>query len=728
MIFNEEAREFPQGFLWGAATAAHQNEGNNVLSSEWHDENRPGAPVELRSGDATDMFHRWPDDLDLLVSLGLDTFRFSLEWSRIEPAEGHISRASLAHYRAMIDGCFARGITPVVTVLHFSTPQWFAEKGGWLASSAIEDFERYVQAVAPLLRDVPWVVTINEPNLMACIPVFGEMAARGEPINGLPHPDSRYATVAIAAHRAAVDILRAHGVARVGLSLSMHEFIADEAGEQRMLEHRAALEDQFLDATAGDDFVGVQAYTCMRFGAEGLLPVPADAEQTKMGWEFWPGAVVAAVRHASERTGLAVLVTENGIATDDDGARIRYLEGALSGLRSLLVEGVDLRGYVHWTFTDNFEWMGAFAPTFGLVAVDRETFRRAPKPSAHRLGAIARTGRVGAMPGEGAPPPFPPPAFMPPKPGGHRVRPLGATVWEGVDYSLPEGYRTLTMDVYVPAPRAEPVACVVWIHGGAWLSGDRRYPPVAWPEGALFQKIVDAGMAVATIDYRHSREAAFPAQLHDAKAAVRYLRGFAQRFGIDPERIGVWGESAGGHLASLLALVDDPALEGGEGLTGPSSHLSAAVSWYGVADVTTMPKMADSPPSLPPGVELPPGVDLSEPFSAEPIDVLLADSPLPEADRRRLVSPVAHVRRDAPPFLLVHGQADGLVPAEQSQQLADALRAAGAEAELTFVPGADHVFMGADPLPLMDEAIAFLTARLAAAPAGPDHEAEPNDR
>lgn len=727
MTFDVEARDFPNGFLWGAATAAHQNEGNNVLSAEWHDENRAGAPVELRSGDATDMFHRWPEDLDLAVELGLNAFRFSLEWSRIVPAEGHVSRASLAHYRAMIDGCFARGLTPIVTVQHFSIPQWFAQKGGWLATGAIDDFEHYVAAVAPILVDVPWVVTINEPNLMSCIPVFGEMAARGEPINGLPDPDPRYASVAIAAHRSAVSILREQGVPSVGLSLSMHEFITDEAGEQRMLEHRRLLEDQFLDATAGDDFVAVQAYTCMRYGAAGLLPVPEDAEKTKMGWEFWPGAVTAAVRHAAEVTGLPVLVTENGIATDDDAARIRYIEGALEGLRGLLEEGVDLRGYVHWTFTDNFEWMGAFHPTFGLVAVDRETFARTPKPSARKLGAIARSGRLAAQPGDGAPPPFPPPAFRAPVPAGHAVRPKGAVHWEGLDYSVPEGWRTLTMDVHVPARRSGPVPCVVWIHGGAWLTGDRRYPPTAWPNGALFQAIIDAGMAVATIDYRHSREASFPAQLHDAKAAVRYLRGFASRLAIDPDRIGVWGESAGGHLAALLALVDDPSLEGSEGLTGPSSHVSAVVDWYGVADVRTMPKMADSaPPKLPPGVELPPGADLSNLFAEEPIDILLARSPLPEEDQLRLLSPVAHARADAPPFLLAHGDSDGLVPATQSQELADALRGVGAEAELVFVPGADHVFLGADPLPLMDDAVAFLRRHLAAAETRPHHEARPN--
>ncbi|NEM92274.1 glycoside hydrolase family 1 protein [Galbitalea soli] len=387
---------FPTEFLVGAATAAHQNEGNNVNSGHWYQENLPGRPAELRSGDAVDMYHRWEADLDLLVELGLNTFRFSLEWSRIEPSEGFFSRAEIAHYRAMIEGCFARGVTPVVTVLHFSLPQWFEARGGWLAEGAVELFERYVAAVAPILTDVPWVVTINEPNLMAIVPVFEKMIAAGIPIRGLPMPDPEYVPSAIAAHRAAVRALRAGGVPRVGLSLAMHDFIAEPGGEAALQAHRAAAEDQFLDATEGDDFVGVQAYTNLRFGPEGVLPPAEDAEKTIVGWEFWPNAVVTAVRHAWEYTGgrMPVLVTENGIATADDSRRIAYTRAALTGLEGLIAEGVDLRGYVHWTYMDNFEWMGAFGPTFGLVAVDRETFVRTPKPSARWLGRVAAANAI----------------------------------------------------------------------------------------------------------------------------------------------------------------------------------------------------------------------------------------------------------------------------------------------------------------------------------------------
>lgn len=303
--------------------------------------------------------------------------------------------------------------------------------------------------------------------------------------------------------------------------------------------------------------------------------------------------------------------------------------------------------------------------------------------------------------------PPPPPAFLPP---GERERhhPAGADLHTALTYSMPDGYRPLQLDLYVPTARSGPVPVVVWIHGGAWLFGTREFAPLAWPAGAVFQACVDAGFAVASIDYRHSREAAFPAQLHDAKAAVRYLRHFAPELGLDHERVAVWGESAGGHLAALLALVDDPAFEGVDGVTGPSSAVGAVVDYYGVSDVDTLPNFADSfPPSWledlkRQGKGAPP----------EPIDVLLEFSPYSREEGRRLVSPVSHARADAPPFLLIHGEADGLVPIQQSEALQAALEGAGVEVELVRVPGADHVFLGTDAAPQHERAIAFLRRHL----------------
>jgi acetyl esterase/lipase len=310
-----------------------------------------------------------------------------------------------------------------------------------------------------------------------------------------------------------------------------------------------------------------------------------------------------------------------------------------------------------------------------------------------------------------SPPPGPPEplAFRAPGELGAQWGPKGADIWTSLNYSAPNGYRELELDIFVPSNRTRPVGCVIWIHGGAWLFGDRKFPPAEWPEGLLFQSIVDAGLAVATIDYRHSREAPFPAQLHDGKAAIRYLREFADTFGIDPNRFGVWGESAGGHLAALVALVgDNDELEGTDGVVGRSSAVSAVVDYYGVGNLATMPPLAGSfPPEWIEELNRASGGTL-----LDPVAIFLAGSPLPAATVGALASPVTHVTASAPPFLLVHGTSDQVVPYAQSVELHAALEAAGAEAELVPVPGADHVFVGVDPAPLIARAVEFLAAKL----------------
>ncbi|WP_295574029.1 alpha/beta hydrolase [uncultured Microbacterium sp.] len=304
---------------------------------------------------------------------------------------------------------------------------------------------------------------------------------------------------------------------------------------------------------------------------------------------------------------------------------------------------------------------------------------------------------------------WPPPPYIRPVGGERPVRPRGARSFEGLTYSMIPGYRPLLLDVHVPEGAERPPV-VLWIHGGAWLMGDRRLPPVMWPAGTLFQKIVDAGFAVATLDYRHSKEAPFPAQLHDAKAALRYLRRFAVDLGIDADRVVVWGESAGAHLAALVGLTGGQAeWDGDEGVRTGDTRVTAVVDWYGVHDAENLELR-----SLPVDTELIPPSH-AETLSREPL-LTLTEGSAYGADALRLCSPISHVRGDAPPFLLMHGEQDGLVPIVQSEVFAEALQRAGGDVEFRRVPGADHVFLGSDPLPLMDEAIDWISARLAARP------------
>ena len=385
---------FPAGFLWGAATGAHQIEGGNVNSDLWELEHAPDTAFTEPSGDACDSYHRWREDLDLLAGVGLNAYRFSLEWSRIEPEEGEISRAALDHYRRMVDGCRERGLSPLVTLLHFTIPRWMHHSGGWRDPRAVDRFARFCEATLPVVADgVDWVCTINEPNMAA---MTDSTAKTATGVAGArPAPDPTISDALIGAHRRAVEVLRSvHGLL-VGWTVANQDFQAEEGAEEATTAWAWPREDRFLEAAKGDDFVGVQAYTRVRIGSDGALPVPEGAEMTQTGWEYWPDALEEAIRHTWQVTGgTPIIVTENGIATGDDQRRIDYTGHALRGLKAALADGIDVRGYLHWSALDNFEWVFGFRPTFGLIAVDRTTFQRTVKPSARWLGAIAKANRL----------------------------------------------------------------------------------------------------------------------------------------------------------------------------------------------------------------------------------------------------------------------------------------------------------------------------------------------
>ncbi|WP_116453661.1 glycoside hydrolase family 1 protein [Blastococcus litoris] len=382
---------FPDGFLWGTATAAHQVEGGNVNNDHWEMEHAEHSPFVEPSGDACDSWHRWAEDLDLVAGAGLDTYRFSLEWSRIEPAEGEFSRAALDHYRRIVDGCRDRGLNPLVTLVHFTMPRWLMHDGGWTGPKTGDRIARFAEFAAPALTDAEYVATINEPNLMAVQPVIGAMARRGEQITGLPVPDQEVAEALIGLHGRTMEVLRGAGSRPAGMTLVGLEYIDEGGGSEPLRAARAAMMDQFLVAAEGDDFVGLQIYTAQRFGPDGLVAPPVDQQTLAHGMERRPEALGAAVRYAAGvLPGVPLLVTENGIATADDDDRIRFTEDALRGLAAAIADGADVRGYVHWSLLDNFEWMLGYAPTFGLVAVDRETFARTAKPSLAWLGEVAR--------------------------------------------------------------------------------------------------------------------------------------------------------------------------------------------------------------------------------------------------------------------------------------------------------------------------------------------------
>jgi len=270
-------------------------------------------------------------------------------------------------------------------------------------------------------------------------------------------------------------------------------------------------------------------------------------------------------------------------------------------------------------------------------------------------------------------------------------------VRRAVEYCAPAGYRPLQLDLYTPVGSATPPPVVLFVHGGGWRLGTRKVFCPTWRHWSPdpFHRLVGAGFAVASIDYRLSGEAVFPAQLHDARAAVRWLRARSGELGIDTDRIVAWGESAGAHLAALVGLT---AGRGGEpdGDPVPAGAVLGVVDWYGPADLTTMGSQA-----LPNAVARADAPDSRE-------SLLLGASPAAAPERARAASPVSYVHPGAPPFHIAHGTEDRFVPAAQSRQLADALRAAGVPVELALIPGSDHMWIDApDPDAILDAAVDF---------------------
>jgi len=398
-----QAPDFPPDFLWGAATSAHQVEGGNVNNDWWDFEHDAASAARESSGDGVDHYHRYAEDFALLKSLGHNAHRLSLEWSRIEPAPGEYSRAAIAHYRSVLTALAGTGLTGFVTLHHFTLPRWFAARGGWLAPHAAGTFARYCARVCAELGDLmPFVCTINEPQMVA---LHGYLEGYHPPgiTNGVLW--KRVGRVLLDAHKAAVRAVKQHTPrSAVGLAVQLPLLTPareDETCQAFCRVLRTEIVDLYLDGLTGPDrgdWLGVQYYR--KQWVDPASPTlfadpPAGFCLTQMGWAVYPDGL-RQVLHRAAATGLPLYVTENGIATEDDSERIDYLRTHLAALAEALREGLDVRGYLHWSAFDNFEWSEGFAPKFGLIKINND-FSRVPKPSALALADMARTGSLSAF-------------------------------------------------------------------------------------------------------------------------------------------------------------------------------------------------------------------------------------------------------------------------------------------------------------------------------------------
>lgn len=408
--------KFPAGFLWGTATAAHQVEGNNALSDYWLFEHLPASEFDEPSGIACDHYNRYRSDIALLKDFGFNAFRFSIEWARIEPRRGEFDTAEIEHYRDVLRTCHESGITPIVTLQHFTSPQWLIAQGGWGSAKTPAYFGNYARRITEELGDLmTFVCTMNEVNggrITNATGIFGsiddrrkaawvQQAARQlgmSPSDFTPWNfacEERHINVIRNAHREAVRNIRDINTdIKVGLTIASQEITPTPGCEEVAERVHHDIERCFFDAVKDDDFIGVQSYTRWEVDCSAALRPFPDANMTQMGYEVRPEALAACIRHTASKTGLPVLITENGIGTDDDNQRIAFLQEALIGVMECIKDNINVLGYTYWTALDNFEWEFGYKKHFGLIAVDRNSQERIPKPSATWLGNVAKNNAL----------------------------------------------------------------------------------------------------------------------------------------------------------------------------------------------------------------------------------------------------------------------------------------------------------------------------------------------
>lgn len=415
-------------FMIGAATAAHQVEGNNINSDCWVMENIPHSSYDEPSKDAVDHYHHYKEDIDYLAKAGLEAYRFSIEWARIQPEKDSWDEKEMEHYREVIEYCISRNIVPMVTLHHFSSPKWLITLGGWENPEVVDYFETYVRRIAEEYKDIlSYVCTINEANMrLQLAGLIKDMVARMSKdtsnvqvgFNAMmenqklmmmetatafgiadPRKIANFVSqctpegdvLVMKAHRAAVKVLKeVCPNVKVGLTLSLHDIHWVDGGEEIAKKNWDEEFLHYLSYVEKDDFLGVQCYTEKWFDANGVMPPAPDKTVTQMGYADEPEAIGNVVRTVAKSFKGDLIVTENGIATADDDRRCEFIKAAVNSVKECVKDGIPVKGYMYWSLLDNFEWQKGFAKTFGLIGVDRETMIRKPKKSLAVLGSLTK--------------------------------------------------------------------------------------------------------------------------------------------------------------------------------------------------------------------------------------------------------------------------------------------------------------------------------------------------
>lgn len=402
--------KFPQNFLWGAATSSYQVEGNNLNADWWHWEKKAG---KQNSGLACRHYDLFEQDFDLAASLNHNALRLSIEWSRIEPEEGKFCQAELEHYLEVIASLRRHKLEPIVTLHHFTNPQWFAKIGGWLDSRAIGYFKRYCQYVVEALApSVNYWITINEPLVYTYHAyILGVWPPQEISLFKSMRVENNFTLAHIEIYKLIQDIYKKRGLflPRVSIAQNLQAFVACRPCLKD--KFAAYLRDRWYNFGMIDrlsrhktlDFIGINYYSRQLVEAEnwGLRHLLFDTckknhhplEKNSLGWDIYPEGLYDLLLKL-KKYNLDVMITENGICTEDDNLRWKYIYEHLKNIQRARDNGVKVLGYIYWSLIDNFEWDKGFAPRFGLVEVDYNTFTRTVRGSAKKFAEICLEGEI----------------------------------------------------------------------------------------------------------------------------------------------------------------------------------------------------------------------------------------------------------------------------------------------------------------------------------------------
>lgn len=387
------AYAFPEKFLWGTATSSHQVEGNNENDwTEWEKQTGHIKDGSL-SGRACNSYELYREDIKLVKELNNNAYRFSLEWSRIEPQEGEFDNQALEHYKNIVKECRDNNIEPIVTLYHWTQPLWFRDEGGWLNKNSAIFFRRYTQRVVKALGgEVTFWCTLNEPLIYA---YNSYLKGKWPPQKRSYFKYKKVLKNLAQAHQFAYHIIHdLYSQAQVSVAKNnqfFEPYVNTFFNRLAVSWLRKFWNHKFLQKIKNElDYIGLNYYfhNLIFFFWRGYLLMNANKKVNDLGWEIYPAGIYEVLKELKKYR-LPIYILENGLADKTDVQRADFIKEHLRYIHKAIKAGVDVRGYCHWSLVDNFEWAEGFEPKFGLYKFNSRTFERKAKPSAKVYAEIA---------------------------------------------------------------------------------------------------------------------------------------------------------------------------------------------------------------------------------------------------------------------------------------------------------------------------------------------------